>query len=42
MILSSLRAETGEFEHFDYNHVRDKSPKAGNIIVKRLGVENLD
>ena len=38
MIMDSRRAEVAMFEPFDYNHVRDKYPRADNSIVERLGL----
>ena len=38
MIMGSRRAEVAMFEPFDYNHVRDKYPRADESIVERLGV----
>ena len=38
MIMGSRWAEVAMFEPFDYNHVRDKYPRADNPLVERLGL----
>lgn len=35
--LGSKRADVAAFEPFDYNHVREKFPRADDVLVKRLG-----
>lgn len=35
--LGSKRADVAAFEPFDYNHVREKYPRADDTLVKRLG-----
>ncbi|CAD6593370.1 MAG: hypothetical protein ASARMPREDX12_007113 [Alectoria sarmentosa] len=37
VILGSKSADVAAFEPFDYNHVREKYPKADDPLVKRLG-----
>ena len=37
LYLGSERADVAAFEPFDYNHVREKFPKANDALVKRLG-----
>ncbi|CAF9921052.1 MAG: hypothetical protein ALECFALPRED_001699 [Alectoria fallacina] len=37
VIVGSKRADVAAFEPFDYNHVREKYPRADDPLVKRLG-----
>lgn len=38
--LRSKSADVSQFEPFDYNHVRNKFPRANDLIAKRLGTAN--
>ena len=38
--LGSRGADVAAFESFDYNHVKEKYPKADDALVKRLGYAN--